>query len=331
MTPAGAAKSIGILGMGMHLPSRVMTNDDLAKIVDTSDEWIRTRTGIRERRIAAPGTCSSDLGAAAATAALADAGLRPEQVQAIIVTTTSPDMICPSTACMVQAKIGAVNAACFDVMAACSGFVYALTTAHGLVAAQTFDHVLVIGTEVLSALVDWTDRSTCVLFGDAAGAAVVGPSKRGRILASYLGSDGTCHDVLEVPAGGSRMPASRDTVEQRLHFLKMKGSEVFKCAVRKMEDATARALKKCGRTYADVDVLIPHQANTRIIQAMSERTGLDPAKVFVNVDRYGNTSAASVIVALCEAVQQGRVKPGDCVALVAFGSGFTWGSVVLEW
>lgn len=321
----------GITGLGSYLPKKVMTNADLEKMVDTTHEWIMTRTGIAERRIADPKEVTSDLAANAARQALKDAKLAPEDVELIILATITPDMQFPATSCFVQTKIGAVNAACLDINAACSGFIHGLVIAQQFIASGTYNNVLVIGVELLSRFIDWKDRSTCVLFGDGAGAAVVTPVKSGGIISSYLGADGNKSDLLMFPAGGSRMPASHKTVSDGMHYLKMKGNDVFKYAVRVMADAAHKALKKAGLNPKDIDCVIPHQANVRIIQAMVERTGIPMERVFVNVDRYGNMSAASAIVALCEAVNEGRVKKGDTVLLVAFGSGFVWGSCVIKW
>jgi len=322
---------VGLRGLGVAIPERIMTNADLERIVETSDEWIRARTGIRERRIAPKGTPSSALGTQAALEALRDAQLDPREVELVIVATTSPDMICPSTASMVQKNIGATKAAAFDVLAACSGFVYGLGIAHGFVKSGMYRHVLVIAAEVLSSMIDWTDRSTCVLFGDGAGAAVVGTVSRGGILAHYVGSDGSCGDLLEIPAGGSRIPATHESVDQHLHTLKMKGNEVFKWAVRRMVEAAQTALQQAKLTIKDIACVIPHQANSRIIDAVAKRLQLGRDQLFVNVDRYGNVSAASTIIALYEAVKQGRVNRGDKVLIITFGSGLTWGSCILEW
>lgn len=322
---------VGILGLGYYLPEKILTNADLAEIVETSDEWITTRTGIRERRVAGQGQTTSDLSVEAARRALADAGLTPADIDLILVATMTPDMPCPATACLVQAKLGAPQAAAVDLSAACAGFVYGLICAQAFVASGTYRRILVIGAEVLSKVVDWTDRSTCVLFGDGAGAAVIGAVPSGGILSTVLGSDGTKADLLKVPAGGSAQPASRETVDERLHFLKMNGSEVFKLATRIMADAAQQALTKCGLSPETVACVIPHQANLRIISAVMERLGVPLEKVYLNVDRYGNMSAASTIVALCEAVRDGRVKRGDIVLLVAFGAGLAWGALVIQW
>lgn len=324
-------RRIGIIGLGSYLPKKVLTNSDLEKMVDTSDEWIRTRTGISERRIAQIGEATSDLAVNAARQALKDAKLAPEEVELIIVATISPDMQFPATSCLVQVRLGANNAACFDINAACSGFIHGIIIAQQFIANGIYNNALVIGAELLSHFIDWKDRSTCVLFGDGAGAAVIAPVKSGGIISTYIGADGSKSDLLKVPAGGSRMPATHKTVSEGLHYLKMEGNEVFKHAVRVMADAAQKALHKAGLTCKDVDCLIPHQANIRIIEAAAKRAGLSMDKVYVNVDRYGNMSAASTIVALCEAVNEGRIKKGDVVLLVAFGSGFVWGSCVIKW
>ncbi len=331
MTPKKGIRRVGIIGLGSYLPKKVLTNFDLEKMVDTSDEWIRTRTGISERRIAQANEATSDLAVHAAKQALTDAKLSPQDVELIIVATTTPDMQFPATSCLVQAKLGANNAACFDINAACSGFIHGLIIAQQFIANGTYDNTLVIGAELLSRFIDWKDRSTCVLFGDGAGAAVVAPVKSGGIISIYLGTDGSQSDLLMTPAGGSRMPASHKTVSEGLHYLKMQGNEVFKHAVRVMANAAQKVLDKAGLTCKDIDCLIPHQANIRIIQALAKRAGLSMDKIYVNVDRYGNMSAASTVVALHEAVKEGRVKKGDIVLLVAFGSGLVWGSCIIKW
>lgn len=331
MTPKKGIRRVGIIGLGSYLPKKVLTNFDLEKMVDTSDEWIRTRTGIFERRIAQANEATSDLAVHAAKQALTDAKLSPQDVELIIVATTTPDMQFPATSCLVQAKLGANNAACFDINVACSGFIHGLIIAQQFIANGTYDNTLVIGAELLSRFIDWKDRSTCVLFGDGAGAAVVAPVKSGGIISIYLGTDGSQSDLLMTPAGGSRMPASHKTVSEGLHYLKMQGNEVFKHAVRVMANAAQKVLDKAGLTCKDIDCLIPHQANIRIIQALAKRAGLSMDKIYVNVDRYGNMSAASTVVALHEAVKEGRVKKGDIVLLVAFGSGLVWGSCIIKW
>jgi len=325
------SQPVGVLGLGFYLPSKVLTNADIEKIVETSDEWIRTRTGISQRRIAAETENTSDLAAEAAKNALADAGLKPTDIDLILVATMTPDMPCPSTACLVQAKLGAPQAAAADISAACSGFVYGLVTGQQFIASGTYKHVLVIGAEILSRFVDWKDRGTCVLFGDGAGAAVLGPTTQGKILSTYLGSDGSKVDLLKVPGGGVASPASHASVDAREHFLKMNGTEVFKHAVRAMSDAGLKVIEKAGIKPEQIACVVPHQANIRIIQAVMERAGIPLEKVYLNVARYGNMSAASTVVAFCEAVKEGRIKKGDYVLLVAFGAGLTWGSAVLQW
>ncbi len=321
-----------IVATGSYVPSRVLTNADLEKMVDTTDEWILTRTGIRERHIAEPDEATSDMGAEAARRALANAGVAAEDVDLIVVATITPDMGFPNTACFVQAKIGAKNAFCFDIEAACSGFVYGLDIARQYIGTGSARTVLVIGAEKISCITDWSDRSLCVLFGDGAGAAVVQsvPGRNG-ILASVMRSDGTLSDLLKLPGGGSRHPTSAETIAQGLHYMKMEGRDVFKHAVTCMTDVARRALDRAGLTVDDLDLIIPHQANQRIVSAIGERLGGAPEKYYVNLDRYGNTSAASVIIALDEAHRMGRLQRGNRVLLVAFGGGFTWGATVLEW
>ncbi len=309
-----------------------MTNFDLERLVDTSDEWILTRTGIRERRIAAPEEASSDLALAAARAALENAGVGPDDLDGIIVGTVSGDMVFPATACLVQDRLGATKAAAFDLNAACCGFIYAVNTAHALIASQQMDKVLVVGVEVLSKLTDWSDRATCVLFGDGAGAAVLGPCEPGEgILGTYMRSDGSLADLLYIPAGGSRCVTSLESIERKDHFIKMKGDGVFKYAVRAMEEAAQQVLEQAAVSLESVDVFIPHQANVRIIDAVQQRLGLPDHKVVVNLDRYGNTSSATIPIALDEAARSGKVKKGDLVLLVAFGGGLTWGAVLLRY
>lgn len=324
-------KRIGIVGLGMCVPKRVVTNADLEQMVDTTDEWIRSRTGIRERRIADPGVATSDLAYDAAKEAIKRAGLQPKDIDLIIVGTASPDMLFPSTACFLQHRLGARSAVGFDLAAACSGSVFSLITAQQYLQTGRFRRALVIGAEVLSSFIDWTDRQTCVLFGDGAGAAVLTPVSKGGILATDMGCDGSAADLLCIPGGGSRRPPSHASVDQRLHYLKMNGGEIFKLAVRHMADS-AHAVAKAARVKPeDIDCLIPHQANIRIVQAVAKFAKLPMEKVYVNLDRYGNTSAASNLIALYEAVQEGRIAAGHHVVLVAFGAGLTWGSVLLQW
>lgn len=325
-------KRVGIIGLGHYLPERVVTNADLERMVDTSDEWITTRTGIKQRRLADKGTATSDIAALAAAEALKDAGLNPKDLELIIVGTITPDMQFPSTACLVQAKIGAAGAAAFDVSAACSGFIYAIAVAEGLIKTGQYKNALVIGAEVLSSIVDWQDRNTCVLFGDGAGAAVLAPVDEGGILSVHLGADGNGAELLNVPAGGSRIPADIDTVKNKMHYLKMSGNEVFKLAVKAMADAADKAAKKAGITSVEgIDLIIPHQANIRILMAVANRLKLPESKLFLNVEKYGNMSSASTAVALYEAVKTGKVKKGDNILLVAFGAGLTWAGSVIKW
>ncbi len=324
-------RSAAITATGSYAPAQVLTNADLEKMVDTTDEWIMTRTGIRERHIARPDETTSDMGAEAARRALAAAHLTAEQVDQIIVATITPDMGFPNTACFVQSKIGAVNAYCFDIEAACSGFLYALEVARQAVATGSADTVLVIGAEKISCITDWKDRSLCVLFGDGAGAAVVQAVERNGIQASVLRSDGRLSHLLMLPGGGSKHPASAETLEQGLHYMKMGGRDVFKHAVTCMTEVARKALARAGKTVEDMKLIIPHQANLRIISAIGERLGGREDQYLVNLDRYGNTSAASIILALDEAARAGRLQRGDQVLLVAFGGGFTWGATVVEW
>ncbi|MBN1557668.1 MAG: ketoacyl-ACP synthase III, partial [Lentisphaerae bacterium] len=319
-------RTVAIAGVGSYLPKRVLTNAELESMVDTSDEWIRTRTGIRERHIAAEHEATSDMAAEAARRALDHAGVSPGDVQLLIVATVTPDMFFPSTACFVQEQIGATEAFCFDLEAACSGFLYGIKVGKRFVASGLLDTVLVIGAEKLSCVTDWNDRATCVLFGDGAGAAVLRPRENGGgIMSSFMGSDGRLADLLNIPGGGSRRPASAATLSERLHYMKMNGREVFKHAVRCMCDAGQRVLDRCGLTIEDIDCVIPHQANMRIIRAIADRLGTSLDRFYVNLDRVGNMSAASVPVALDEAVRNGRVKRGDKILFIVFGGGFTWG------
>ncbi|HWV58141.1 MAG TPA: beta-ketoacyl-ACP synthase III [Longimicrobiales bacterium] len=321
-----------VVSTGSWLPDRVLTNAELERMVDTSDQWIRERTGIRERRIAEPHVTAADMGAAAARVALERAGTDPGEVDVLILATATPDRLLPSTACDVQALLGASNAAAFDVNAACSGFLYALTVAEGYLAAGRGTTALVVCTEKMSAITDWSDRSTCVLFGDGAGAAVVRRSDDDAgIVSSYLRSDGTLAELLWRPAGGARMPLTHELLEAQAHMVKMAGREVFKAAVRSMADAADQALAAAGLTGADIDLLIPHQANYRIIESTARYAGIPMEKVFINVDRYGNMSSATLPIALDEAASEGRLKPGDRLLLVAFGAGFTWASMVMNW
>ena len=322
---------VKILGTGSYLPSRVLTNADLEKMVQTSDEWITTRTGIKERRIADDKTATSDLAVEAAKNALKEAGLAPTDIDAIIVATVTPDMFFPSTACLVQKQLGASKAACFDLSAACTGFIYGLACAKSFIESGMFSNILLIGAETLSRITDWNDRNTCVLFGDGAGAMVIGrTSGQKSILSVHVGADGNYESLLRLPGGGSRNPATAKTVEERLHFMKMEGREVFKVAVMKMSEAAEKALEIAGKKTGDLALVIPHQANLRIIEAIAKRMALPAEKVYVNLHKYGNVSAATTIIALDEARKESRVKPGDLVELVAFGGGFTWGATVIQ-
>jgi 3-oxoacyl-[acyl-carrier-protein] synthase-3 len=321
-----------IVGTGMYVPERVLTNADLERMVDTSDEWIRDRTGIRERHIAAADQSASDLAVIAAQRALDAAGLTPDDVDQIVLATTTPDRLVPSCACTVQAKLGARRAAAYDVFAACSGFIYAMSVARDAIATGTADTVLVIGVEVLSRITDYSDRNTCVLFGDGAGAVVLRPCAAGEgVLSVSIHSDGELGELIEMPGGGSAMPASHASVDGRQHYLRMRGRELFKVAVRGMEESLLRALEIAQLDAGDLDLLIPHQANQRIIDATRERLGVPASKVVVNIDRYGNTSSASIPISLDEVVRSGRLKPGDRLGLVAFGGGATWGASVCRW
>jgi 3-oxoacyl-[acyl-carrier-protein] synthase-3 len=323
---------VEITSTGRHLPERVVTNADLATMVETSDEWIRERTGIRERRIAAADVGSAEMGTAAARIAMDRAGVAPGEIDLIVVSTATPDRLLPSTACDIQARLGATHAAAFDIAAACSGFIYGLTVAEGYIAAGRGEIALVVATEKMSGIVDWQDRSTCVLFGDGAGAAIVRRSTNGRgVLSSFMRSDGTLAELLWRPAGGVIEPMTAENLASRGHLVKMAGREVFKAAVRSMAEAADQALARAGLTGDDVDLMIPHQANMRIIEATARYAGIPMDRVYVNVDRYGNMSSATVPVALDEAVEAGRIGPGANTLMVAFGAGFTWASSVVRW
>lgn len=345
MLPTSAGPLLGrpvtISGLGIFLPDTVVTNDDLAAVLDTSDEWVRQRTGIRERRLADPGLSSSDLGIPAGRAALADAGLSPDDVGLVITASISPDQIMPATASRVAYELGCTGAGSFDVLAGCTGFVYALAMAAGAVSAGLHEHVLVVGAEAISRIIDQQDRSTAILFGDGAGAAVVSPlvaapsggggAAAAGILGFDLGNDGAGGQYLSVPAGGSRMPASHATVDERMHFMKMNGREVYKFATRVVSRSAGRVLETCGRCVDEVDLFVPHQANLRIIDTAVKRLGLPEDRVYTNLQRYGNTSCASIPLCLYEARAEGRLKPGDLLLLMGFGAGLTWGACLMEW
>jgi 3-oxoacyl-[acyl-carrier-protein] synthase III len=325
-------RTCSISGVGSYVPAKVLTNAELARMIETTDEWITTRTGIKERRIAAKNEFTSDLATQAALRAMRRAGVTADQVDLIIVATATPDMPFPSTACLVQRKIGAHRAAAFDLEAACSGFVYALEIGQQFIMSRTYDTVLIIGAEKLSTIVDWKDRNTCVLFGDGAGAAVLQnrPNSHG-LLTAVMGADGRKADLLFMAGGGSRCPASAESVAARMHYLRMDGKETFKNAVQAMQTAAEEALRRCEIDISRIKCIIPHQANLRIIEAVGERLGARPEQLFVNVQKYGNTSAASVAIALDEAVSSGQIQRGDLILLVVFGAGLTWGAAVIEW
>jgi 3-oxoacyl-[acyl-carrier-protein] synthase III len=329
-SPQGPYKSI-IRGLGAYLPEKVLTNFELEKMVDTTDEWIRTRTGIETRRIAAKGQTASDLGVEASKEALAQAGMTAADIDLIVVATITPDMFFPSTACNIQTKLGAKCGA-FDMAAACSGFPYAIAIADAFIRSGMYKNILVVGAEVLSGFIDWTDRSTCVLFGDGAGAAVLSRSTNGHgIIENYIGADGSQGPILQIPGGGSACPPSEQSLKDKMHVLKMQGTEVFKVAVRTMDHAVREVLAPHGLTPKDIDCLIPHQANIRILQAVAERLELPPEKVYINVEKYGNMSSASTAIALYEAAKFKKIKQGDNVVLVAFGGGLTWAATLIKW
>ncbi len=325
-------KCVGIIGLGSYVPQRIMTNKELEQRMDTSDQWIVERTGIHERRVAAENESTSDLATKAGQKALEDAKLSAAEIDLIIVATASPDMVFPATACVVQENIKAINSAAFDISAVCSGFLYALITGSQFIKAGMYRKVLVIGAETLSRFTDWSDRNTGMLFGDGAGAAVLGETPEGYgILGVDLGADGSGAELLKIPAGGSRHPATMKTVLQKQHFIYMNGNEVFKFAVKVMGETILKALKNANLTARDVTYLVPHQANIRIIQSAAKRLGMPMEKVVVNINKYGNTSAASIPIALDEAVKSGAIKSGDIVALAGFGGGLTWASSVMKW
>ena len=323
----------GILGTGFYVPEKILTNADLEKMVDTSDEWITTRTGIKERHIIDDKQTTSDLAMFASQEALKNAGVDVKQIDCIIVATITPDMPFPSTACILQDKIGAKTICAFDLNAACCGFIYALTMAKNFVENNTFQKVLVVAADALSRIADWTDRTTCVLFGDGAGAAIIGRAVDNKrvIMDSYLGADGSAWDLLNMPGGGSRFPATHKTVDERLHFLKMNGNSVFKLAVRAMTNAAETVLAKCNLKNEDIDLVIPHQANLRIINALAQRLNAPLEKVWINVTRYGNVSGASVPIAMAEAAASRKLKDGQIILLDAFGAGLTWASAIIRW
>ncbi len=325
-------RTCSITAVGSYVPARVLTNAELEKMVETTDEWIVSRTGIKERRLAAADEFTSDLAAKAALLAMERANITAEQIDLIIIATITPDMPFPSTACLVQQKIGARRAVAFDIEAACSGFIFGLEIGQQFIMSRTYETVLVIGAEKLSTIVDWQDRNTCVLFGDGAGAAILQhrPQAHG-LLTACMGSDGSKGNLLSMPGGGSRCPATVESVTSRQHFLRMDGKETFKSAVNAMYNAAQEVLRRCEIDISQIKCVIPHQANRRIIDAVGERLGVTPEQLFVNLEKYGNTSAASVAIALDEAATAGRIQRGDLVLLVVFGAGLTWGAAVIEW
>ncbi|NCO83949.1 MAG: 3-oxoacyl-ACP synthase [Nitrospirae bacterium CG_4_10_14_3_um_filter_44_29] len=321
-----------IIATGSYVPKHVLTNFDLEKMVDTSDEWIRERSGIRERRIADEKEAASDLACEAAKAAFKRADIKPKDIELIIVATVTGDMPTPATACHLQHKLGIKKAAAFDVNAACSGFLYGLSIADSFIKSGAYKKILIVGAEVLSRVTDWEDRTTCVLFGDGAGAVILKATDEDRgIVSTHIRSNGALWELLNMPGGGSRNPASKESLKKKMHYLRMKGNETFKIAVRTLENLVARTLEENKLKPSQLSLLIPHQANLRIIQATAERLNIPMEKVFVNIDKYGNTSAASIPIALDEAVRQGRVRDGDYVLLEAFGGGLTWASVLIKW
>ena len=321
-----------IVGWGKFVPAKILTNADLSKIVDTSDEWIVTRTGIKERRIAGSKDSSATMGLAAAKDAIEMAGIRPNEIDLIICATATPEHVFPSTASLIQDALGATKAGAFDLSAGCSGFMYGLAMAAQIIQGGSSQVILVIGSETLSRILNWNDRATCVLFGDGAGAMVLKSSdSKGGVLSSLTRSDGSGGDLLTIPAGGSHMPATVETVQQGLHFVQMNGREVFRFATRVIDKATREVVEKAGLKLDDIDLFIPHQANLRIIQAAARSLALKEDRIFVNLDRYGNTSSASIPIAICEAVEKGRIKPGNQIVMVGFGAGLTWAAVTVQW
>ncbi|GAB6138441.1 beta-ketoacyl-ACP synthase III [Halanaerobaculum tunisiense] len=327
-----ATRKAKVAGVGSYVPDQVVTNGDLEEMVDTSDEWITKRTGIKERRVVAEGVTTSELGYQAAQRAIASSDLTVEDLDLILVATSTPDHVgFPATACLIQNKLGITEIPAFDVAAACTGFIYGLSTAAQYIETGAYDNILVIGAETLSKFIDWEDKGTCILFGDGAGAAVLTPTESGGILANHLGADGSQSDVLRIPGGGSCEPISQQLLDDRNHYIEMEGNSVFKFAVRILGKAVKQALAKVDLDKGDIDYLIPHQANVRIIDAAAKRLDLDREQIYVNLDKYGNTSSASIPLALDEASEAGRIDTGDTVVLVGFGAGLTWGATVLEW
>ena len=329
---AKTQRTVSIIGTGSYVPEKILTNEDLSRMVDTSDEWITTRTGIKQRRIAAKDEHTSDMAAKAALKAIEQAKISPAEIDLILVATATPDMLFPATACFVQKKIAATKAACLDISAACAGFLFGVEIAQQFITSHTYDTVLVIGADKLTAITNWSDRNTCILFGDGAGAAIL--RHRGGshgVISTHIGSDGQYTDILFMPGGGSRCPITRENVDLNLQTIHMTGKEVYKHAVTAMLSAAEKALEQAGLRIEDIACVIPHQANMRIIEGIADRLGIPLEKFYVNLDRYGNTSAAAVAIALDEANRSGRIKPGDYVLMVVFGGGLTWASTVIEW
>src|SRR5947209_536258 len=329
---AKAQRTVSIIGTGSYVPEKILTNEDLSRMVDTSDEWITTRTGIKERRIAAKEENTSDMAAKAALKAIDQAKISPKEIDLILVATATPDMLFPATACFVQKKIGATNAACLDISAACAGFIFGLEIAQQFITSHTYDTVLVIGADKLTSISNWSDRNTCVLFGDGAGAAVL--RHRGSphgVISTHIGSDGQYTNILFMPGGGSRCPITRENADMNLATIHMTGKEVYKQAVIAMRSASHKVLEKAGLTIDDIACVIPHQANRRIIEAIADRLKIPIERFYVNLNKYGNTSAAAVAIALDEANRSGRIKHGDYVLMVVFGGGLTWAGTIIEW
>ena len=329
---AKTQRTVSIIGTGSYVPEKILTNEDLSRMVDTSDEWITTRTGIKQRRIAAKDEHTSDMATKAALKAIEQAKISPAEIDLILVATATPDMLFPATACFVQKKIGATNAACLDISAACAGFLFGVEIAQQFITSHTYDTVLVIGADKLTAITNWSDRNTCILFGDGAGAAIL--RHRGGshgVISTHIGSDGQYTDILFMPGGGSRCPITRENVDLNLQTIHMTGKEVYKQAVTAMLSAAQKALEQAGLRIEDIACVIPHQANMRIIEAIADRLDIPLEKFYVNLDRYGNTSAAAVAIALDEANRSGRIKSGDYILMVVFGGGLTWASTVIEW
>jgi len=329
---ARTQRTVSIIGTGSYLPERILTNDDLTKIVDTSDEWITSRTGIKERRVAAKDELTSDMGTKAALKAMEQAGIAATDIDLILVATATPDMLFPATACFVQKKIGATNAACLDISAACAGFLFGVEIAQQFITSHTHDIVLVIGAEKLTSITNWTDRNTCVLFGDGAGAAILGHRGSAHgVISTHIGSDGQYSDILFMPGGGSRTPITKENADDNLATIHMIGKDVYKQAVTAMLSASQKALEQAGLSIEDISCVIPHQANLRIIEGIADRLKIPLERFYVNLDKYGNTSAAAVAIALDEANRTGRIKSGDYILMVVFGGGLTWASTVIEW